>query len=266
MIRPRTKRILIGLTLTVAVLSVLLLILIAIPVRYRFGWWQHFPALDEKLLPHLSAIFAGAFGAFFGSLSAFYLGRFQQRADRREKRHAALIATQYALMTQWNIVEGVRIDHLERVRDEPGRFAKLPLFYSNASPTFVPFDDLIFVLETKDPNILHEVHLAQQSFQSCVEALQLKNREVQKFYDNPRVAHHIKDFETGAGVTAVNEADILFLRQSVDILYDCVDRTLPRLAQAAEKMEKLIKSMFPGKQALKMVRDCPVDEQTDNED
>jgi hypothetical protein len=62
---------------------------IATPFRYRVGPWQRLPALDHRLLPHVSALFAAAFGAFFGSLSAFYLGRLQQQSDRREKRHAA---------------------------------------------------------------------------------------------------------------------------------------------------------------------------------
>jgi hypothetical protein len=236
----------------------LTLVAIAIPLEYRSGPWERLPVLDRRLIPHVSALFAAVFGAFFGSLSAFYLGRVQQRADRREKRHAALIAAQYALMTQWNMIEGIRVDHLERVRADPSRFAKLPLFYFKVSPTFVAFADLTFVLETKDPNILHEVHLAQQSFQSCVEALELKNREVEKFYQNPRISHHIRDFKSGAGVAEANQQDIFLLQQAVDILYENVDRTLPRLTDAVKKLEELIKSMFPGKQALRMVRDSPV--------
>jgi hypothetical protein len=205
------------------------------------------------LLPHLSAIFAAAFGAFFGSLSAFYLGRIQQRSDRREKHHAALIAAQYALMSQWNIVEGIRVQHLEGVRTDPDRFAKLPLYYFRVSPNFVSFADLTFVLETEDPNVLQEIHLAEQSFQACVDALQLKNQEVEKFYQNPRVAHRIRDFKTGAGTAEANQKEIFFLRQATDLLYTCVDRTLPRLANGVETLEKLIKSMFPGKKALRMI-------------
>jgi len=107
----------------------------------------------------MSAIFAAAFGAFFGSLSAFYLGRVQQRSDRREKRHAALIAAQYALISQWNIVEAIRVQHLEDLRGDTSRFTKLKLYWFPISPTFVPFTDLTFVLERKDPNILHEILL-----------------------------------------------------------------------------------------------------------
>lgn len=230
---------------------------IATPLQYRTGPWQRLPVLDHRLLPHMSAVFAAAFGAFFGSLSAFYLGRVQQRSDRREKRHAASIAAQYALMSQWNIVEAIRVQHLEDLRSDPGRFTKLKLYWFPMSPSFVPFDDLTFVLETKDPNILQEIHLAEQSYRGCAEALELRNRELEKFYENPRVSHQIRDFETGAGFAAASQKDLVFLRQATDALYVSVDRTLPRLASAVEELEKLIKTTFPGRQALRMIPDSP---------
>ena len=247
------RRWLIGLSLLLALIFLLTLVAISIPLEYRSGPWQGLPVLDRRLLPHLSAIFAGAFGAFFGSLSAFYLGRVQQRSDRDEKRHAALIATQYALMSQWNIVEAIRVQHLEEFRGDPGRFTKLKLYWFPMSPSFVPFSELTFVLETKDPNILLEIHLAEQNYRGSAEALQLRNQELKKFYENPRVSHEIRDFETGAGIAAASQKDIIFLRQATDALYVSVDRTLPRLTDAVEKLEKRIKSMFPGRQALRMV-------------
>ncbi len=257
-INPNLKRALLAVGATIIFVAVVVIVAMATPIRYRFGYWQRLPALDHRLLPHLSGLFAAAFGAFFGSLSAFYLGRVQQRIDRREKRHAALIAAQYALISQWNIVEAIRVQHLESLRDDASRFTKLKLFYFRVSPTVVPLADLTFVLETKNPNVLHEIHLAEQSYHACADALQLRNQELQKFYENPRVSHQIRDFETGAGVAAASERDLIFLRQATDALYVSVDRTLPRLTSSIEELEKLIKLMFPGKQALKMIPDDPL--------
>ena len=255
----KIQRTLLAITFGITLVAFIAFTALVVPMRHRFGVWQSLPVLDHRLLPHLSAIFAAAFGAFFGSLSAFYLGRVQQRSDRREKRHAALIAAQYALISQWNIVEAIRVQHLEDLRSDPGRFTKLKLYWFPISPSFVPFDDLTFVLETKDPNILQEIHLAEQSYRGCAEALQLRNRELEKFYENPRISHQIRDFETGAGVAAASQKDLIFLRQATDALYVSVDRTLPRLTSSVEKLEKLIKAMFPGRQALRMIPDSPVE-------
>src|SRR5262249_8700846 len=152
-------------------------------------------------------------------LSAFYLGRVQQKSDRREKRHAALITAQYALISQWNIIEAIRVQHLEDLRSDPNRFTKLRLYWFPITPSFVSITDLTFLLETKDPNLLHEIHLTEQNYRSSIQALDLRNDQLQKFYDNPRVSHHIHDFETGAGVAEATKRDLIFLRQATDVLY-----------------------------------------------
>ena len=87
--------------------------------------------------------------------------------------------------------------------------------------------------------------------------VEIRYEELKKFYENPRVSHNIRDFETGAGVAEASARDILFLRQATDGLYESVDRTLPRLAEAVQKLEMLIKASFPGKQALRMIPDSP---------
>jgi len=166
-VKPRLKRTLLVIGSATVGLGFIWLVAIATPIWYRVGFWQRLPLLDHRLIPHVSAVFAAAFGAFFGSLSAFYLGRVQQRSDRREKRHAALIAAQYALMSQWNIIEAIRVQHLEELRTDPGRFAKLKLYWFPMAPSFVPFAELTFVLETKDPNLLHEIQLAEQNYRAC---------------------------------------------------------------------------------------------------
>jgi hypothetical protein len=224
--RQLLKRVAEMAAVALALVGVIVFLAVATPLRYRFGIWRSVPILDHRLLPYLSAIFAAAFGAFFGSLCAFYLGRVQQRSDRREKRHAALIAAQYALMSQWNIVEAIRVQHLEDLHNDPSRFTKLKLYWFPMSPSLVPFADLTFVLETKDPNILQEIHLAEQSYHGCAEALQLRNQELKKFYENPRISHEIRDFETGSGVAAATQKDLIFLRQATEALYLSLDRTL----------------------------------------
>ena len=256
-VKPPIKRALLVITFVIMLIAFIWFAGIATPTRYRVGFWQKLPLLDHRLLPHVSAIFAAAFGAFFGSLSAFHLGRVQQRSDRREKRHAGLIAAEYALMSQWNIVEQIRVGLLERARNNPDRFAKLPLYHFDVSPTFVPFADLTFILETNDPNALQDIHLAEQSYHTCVNAMRLRNEELAKFYQNPRVSHRILDFETGAAQTQADPQDTFFLRKATDGLYSCVDRTLPRLVGTIEKLEKLRRSLFPEKKPLRMITESP---------
>ena len=70
--RQLLKRIAKVATVAFVLVGVILFLAIATPVGFRFEPWRRLPVLDHRMLPHLSAIFAAAFGAFFGSLSAFY--------------------------------------------------------------------------------------------------------------------------------------------------------------------------------------------------
>ena len=254
-VRSIIKRILVASAIIAMAVLVVLFVVFVTPIEYRFRAWRNLPQINPRLLPHVAAIFAAAFGAFFGSLSAFWLGRVQQHADHREKRHAALIAAQYALMSQWNVVEEIRVGHLERFRHDQERFAKLPLFYFDVSPTFAPFAELTFLIETTEPNLLQEIHLAEQSYQTCVNGLKLRNQELSKYYENPRLQHHLVDFESGKTITRGDRKEALLLSKATDALYTCVDRTLPRLAGAMDKVERIRVSLFPDKKPLPMIRD-----------
>jgi hypothetical protein len=250
--RRTIRRILITFATTATIALFIAFVVFVVPTEYRLGPWRKVPQLDHRLLPHVSAIFAAAFGAFFGSLCAFHLGRMQQRADRREKRHAALIAAQYALMSQWNILEGIRVQHLERFRSHPNRFVKLGLFHATGSPTRVSFADLTFVLETDDPNVLQMIHIAEQAYDFSVQALNLRNEELNRFYGNPNVTHRILNFETGEGITEASQKDLFFVKEATTALYDSIDKALPKLSTAVEELHKLIRKIFPGMQALMM--------------
>src|SRR5437763_1141123 len=78
------------------------------------------------------------------------------------------------------------------------------------------------------------------------------------FDTNPRGSHPILDFETGAALTKADPQDTFVLRKATDGLYTCVDRTLPRLADAIKKVEQLRRSMFPEKKPLQLIHNSPV--------
>ena len=59
------------------------------------------PTYMKDYLPFATSLF----GAFFGALGAYFVGRFKERRDENNRRHTALLATQYALYSQWSVVE-----------------------------------------------------------------------------------------------------------------------------------------------------------------
>jgi hypothetical protein len=164
-----------------------------------------------------------------------------------------LLTTQYALMSQWTIVEGIRRDHLAKWRDDPERFNKLAIYYASGVAVKVPFDDITFITTTSDADLLQQVHIAEQKYLACIETLRLRNERLEEFYRDPSVIRESFDFETGRGRVRADPAKVFLIRQITNALYGLVDSTLPKIVGEIEELEKFIRRHFPGRTALKMI-------------
>lgn len=202
-----------------------------------------------ELLTHTVAFASAALGAMLGSFSAYWFARWQSRSEGRDRYYGHLLAAQYSLMSEWNILEGIRRQHLESLRDDPNRFVKLRLYYAPSYHHPVPFSEITAIARSSDPNLLQDIHIAEQRYHTAQETLALRNKLLEAFYQNPT-----EDFDpqTGRGKTRADDKEIFFLRQVTDMVYHHFDRALPALAETVKKLEKFIKSEFKGARALRM--------------
>lgn len=203
----------------------------------------------SDILKHSVAIACAAFGALLGAISAYWLGRWRHKNDERDKYYGHLLAAQYSLMSQWNILEGIRLDFLEPLRNDPNRFSKLPLYYSASHHYPVPFDGIIPLTRSSNPHLLQEIHIAEQRFHSCQESIAMRNKLLEAFYKNPSQGF---DSETGRAKIHAEGREVFILRKATDTVYTQVDKTLPTLEDTVKAMEQFIKAEFKGAKALKM--------------
>jgi hypothetical protein len=190
-------------------------------------------------------------GAFFGSLSAFWLGRLQQKRDLRDRKHSALLATQYALLSQWNILENVRRQHLEPLRQDSTRFTKLSRFYTIKAHCSVPFSEITFIANSDEPNLLQEMHIAEQSYLNAILAIELYNQKRDEFFKNAEGRVDQFDMETGKTTIATAPQEVFMMRSVTDILYESVDKALPKLDEEVGKIWEFVKRNFKGMKAIK---------------
>jgi len=209
--------------------------------------------LTQTTIDLASSFGSAAAGALLGSLSAFYLGFIQQKAERRRQQHAGLIRAQYALMSQWNILEGIRRNFLEPHRDIEARFIQMPVFYSFGRHASVPFDDISFIALSDEPNLIQEIHIAEQAYESCIEALRLKNTRTEEFYKSPDVK--TIDFDFASGKSRVNAPPqvVFLLKQITDNMYELVDRAIPKILGTTQVIEAFASCHFKGMKALQLV-------------
>ena len=135
------------------------------------NFWSWVTAMNwHSVIPSL-------FGAFFGALGAYFVGRFKEKRDENNRRHTALLATQYALFSQWNIVEDIRKNFLDSFRKDPERHFKQLQYFRVVGELSVPFEDLTFIIDSKTPNLLQEIHIAEKRFTSSIEVLNKLNQK-----------------------------------------------------------------------------------------
>jgi hypothetical protein len=183
-------------------------------------------------------------GAWFGSYSASKLARSQQRRDVQDKRYSALIAAQYALMSQWNILEGVRVKHLEPRRSDKMRFLKMPVIYVPEMSFRVPLADITFVAESRSPNLLQEIHIAENFYLTCMESVTILRKEVEAFLCNPKIVRGEFDFETGVAPIEANPREVFMLKEATDNLYVIVDMSLRAIRETIPKLARYIEQEF----------------------
>ena len=189
-------------------------------------------------------------GAFFGSASAFWLGRLQQKRDLRDRRHSALLATQHALLSQWNVLENVRQQHLEPLRQDSLRFAKMPRFYTTKASCSVPFSEITFIVNSDEPNLLQEIHSAEQAYLGAIQAIDLYNEKRDEFFK--KAEGRISQFneETGQTTIETESREIFVMRKVTDILYQTIDKALPKLDGEVKNIWKFVKRNFKGMKAI----------------
>lgn len=199
----------------------------------------------KDFLPFATSLF----GAFFGALGAYFVGRFKEKRDEDKRRHTALLAAQYALYSQWNVIEDIRKNFLEPFRKDPQRHFKQLQYFRVVGELNVPFDELTFIIDTKEPNLLQEIHIAEKRFTSSTDLLDKLNQKRLEIQNKYPPKHF--DMTTGRGEIDVPLYEIYRLKTLTDLLYDDVDKALPDLWNTNNLVFDFIKANFKGRKGAK---------------
>jgi hypothetical protein len=196
----------------------------------------------KDFLPFATSLF----GAFFGALGAYFVGRFKEKRDENNRRHTALLATQYALFSQWNVIEDIRRNLLDPSRKDPERHFKMLQYFRVVGELNVPFEELTFIINSNEPNLLQEIHIAEKRFSSATDLLiklNQKRLEIQDKYPPKNF-----DMKIGKGSEMIVPAyEVYRLKVLTDLLYDEVDKALPDLTKTNDQLLRFIKTNLKGR-------------------
>lgn len=186
------------------------------------------------------------FGAFFGALGAYWVGRFKEKRDEVKRHHFALLATQYALFSQWHIVENLR-RFLEPHRSHEHRHMRLGK-YVHADAEMVSFEELTFIIDTKDANMLQEIHLAQMSYLQTIKILD-KYSAAQEEFEKRHPPVNL-DPATKMAKVEVSKDEYNRMKIIVDLLFKTADEAVPKFDEQVRNIHSFVKRHFKNKKAI----------------
>jgi hypothetical protein len=207
---------------------------------------------DAAISTYIVAFGSAAAGALVGSLATYLLGLRQQKQDEDNRRHGALINTQFALFSQWKVVDGIKTNHLEPLRNEANRFTKLRTTLFIKAPLSVPLSELAFIANSNDPNLIQEIADAEQDYLKSMLVLDLFNHYRAEFEKNHPPIPGTFNNEKGSGQTIATKFEIEVGNYYLSNLYKQVDLASPNLLKTIEKIAIFVKQNFKGKKSIRI--------------
>ena len=204
------------------------------------------------ILNTITALFASAFGALAGSLSAYLLTVIKQKKEEDSQRHSSLLTAQFALISQWTEVMNIKKQLLDTHKDDDNRHLKMIYYMNFGTPLLIDFNSIAFITNSDEPDLLQQVHIAQQKYHAVVGVLDELNQVRLKFYEEAKI--NVIDINTGAAKLQQVDPKIMHkLKALTDSMYRVVDQALPKLETEKEKLFVFSKRNFPKYKALKTV-------------
>ena len=205
-------------------------------------------AMYQVVTPHdISNVFFAMFGTFLGALFAFRLNESKDLAKIDKDRKSALNHALFILARQHNALQSFA-KHLALHSTDFDRAFNLP---AQKPPSYSDlihdFQELEFLLESSDPDVLMRLAVEQESFHQTIESIRIRN----EFYVNelqPALALSnlnfrrvsLNELEARLGVRLISTAI-----SAAKNLYFHVESTEASLAAMRVDLFKVAKIIFP---------------------
>lgn len=205
---------------------------------------------DASVGTHAIAFLSALSGGFFGAASAFMFEQYRAKKRKEDENYAALLHAQYIIAAQCNSLLGIKIQHLDKLRDNELRFTKLVPFYVPEVSMELPLKELAFIVERADASALQQIHLTYTNYRAAIDALMARNTYQQEEMYGDGVKIHAFDFSSGSAEITMDAGKARILKALTDCLYECVDEGIKKHQKCMDDTGVLIKTLFPKRKKL----------------
>ena len=177
-------------------------------------------------------------GAFFGTACAFLYERHRKREDERHRRTVALRDTQFALIARINSLLVIHKQFLANQTENPNRWIELPPVLHVTTPLPIQMGELSFLLDDIDPNLLGELVVARNKFDTICAIIIHRNEnhhEFQRVFEKEQVSERLQ----------------IQLTHFTDSLYGQLPEAVCYLHAVHGKLVQLMRKHFKGVNVLR---------------
>jgi hypothetical protein len=197
-------------------------------------------------------------GALSGAWGAYKFSIYKENEKEEKQKISSLNKAFFILLRQINAITMFKID-LEKVEQENPivRAFHFPPWKTNSYTDLkFNFEELSFILDTKDLNLLHELFIAQESFEQAIETINQRSiyfinkvtPEMElKDIDNKKLT--IDELKTEMDINKING-----LVSGTNYMYTHVYETYKQLEDIELKLFLFAKSQYPKKRFIKIDR------------
>ena len=101
---------------------------------------------------------------------------------------------------------------MEPRRDKPNRHLTFPRYYAPNTALHIAVNNLAFIVQTEDANLLLEIDIAQQRYLSSLVVIDRVTQEIIARDNNPHVEQMEFNSDTGGGKIKTAERELYYLK------------------------------------------------------
>ncbi len=200
----------------------------------------------EYVEPVLSALVTLA-ATFFGAYYAFSLHAKAEARARENDQVGAINRCQFQLMKNVNQLTNIRKQVIDPIRTDPARSISMRPSIFLAETATSTADDLAFLLETENRDLLCLVVFEQQKFENIMEAMKARS-EMHAHEVQPRLDGLIREnqeYSSAAIHEILGDRIMISMARLTDDIIDMVDATISSTTDLSSKIRSAMKRRYP---------------------
>lgn len=194
---------------------------------------------------------------FFGASVAFFLERQTKRQEKMQVSLASANRSLFILARQFSILNQIRNQIINPVRDDPGAWLNMPAVLPKAHDD-LRYDivSLQFLLESEEPNLLTELLMEEDRFFETMKTINERSKKHSNELQPKLAAMGVKEGTYFASAVELEKAlglDLIgYMKTLTKALTEHVDEGIDGLKVIHDKMTGTFTKLFPHERILKV--------------